>query len=107
MVKADLETILRRNGKELKIATGTVGDETGCINIRITGDNAQFIKEGAILAFRNGKSMVFQDHMRLEIDRWGKITEEDVKIGEIKLSENFSDTEYEIKSNYRSERSDR
>ena len=59
------------------IANGLVGDQTGCIKVRITGDNAKLIKKGNILAFRNGKSVVFQEHMRLEIDRWGKITLED------------------------------
>jgi hypothetical protein len=35
--------------------------------------------------------------MRLEIDRWGKITEEDVKIDEINTKNDLSRIEYEKK----------
>jgi hypothetical protein len=58
----------------LLIANALVGDETGCVESRITGDNCKFMKEGAVLAFRNGRSVVFKERMRLEIDRWGKIS---------------------------------
>ena len=43
----------------LDIATCTVGDETACVNVRITGPNAKMMVEGHILAFRNGRSVVF------------------------------------------------
>jgi len=50
---------MRANGDKLKIATCLIGDETACVAARITGDNADFMKEGAVLAFRNGRSVVF------------------------------------------------
>ena len=43
----------------MEIATAVVGDDTGVCNVRITGPNAEFIKEGNTLAFRNGRSVVF------------------------------------------------
>ena len=100
----------RANGENLDIATCLVGDETGCVNVRITGgitshcfvliitDNAKIMQKGSTLAFRNGRSVVFQEHMRLEIDRWGKITNEDaIEIGTVKDDNNLSTTTYETK----------
>ena len=53
------------------------------------------MKEGAVLAFRNGRSVVFKERMRLEIDRWGKISSEEVEIGDCDLKNNLSKIEYE------------
>ena len=75
-----MEETTRANGDKLKIATCCIGDETACINARITGENADKMIEGSVLAFRNGRSVVFQEHMRLEIDRWGKISAEDDEV---------------------------
>ena len=69
-----------------------VGDETGCIDARITGENAKFMVKGNVLALRNGRSTVFQEHMRLEIDRWGKITNEEVEIESVNEENNLSAT---------------
>ena len=42
--------------------------------------------------------MVFDDHMRLEIDRWGKISvEDDINIEDVNTKNNLSETEYETK----------
>lgn len=39
---------------------------------------ADLIQPGKVIAIRNGRSEVFKEHMRLEVDRWGKITAEEV-----------------------------
>lgn len=54
-----MEETTRANGDKLKIATCCIGDETACINARITGENADKMIEGSVLAFRNGRSVVF------------------------------------------------
>ena len=46
--------------------------------------------EGDVLAFRNGRSCVFDKHMRLEIDRWGKITKEDLEIESVNQEKDLS-----------------
>lgn len=58
------------------IAEGTAGDHTGIINFRVVGENASKLKKDAVVAFRNLKSSVFNERHRLEIDLWGKISEE-------------------------------
>jgi hypothetical protein len=91
------------DGETLEVASCTVGDDSGTINARITGKNAALMTEGATLAFRNGRSVVRDMHMRLEIDRWGKISnEEDNDAAQIEsvnedAENNKSATEYEVK----------
>jgi len=43
-------------------------------------ENAAKIQQGRIISIRNGRSEVFKERMRLEVDRWGKIQEEKVQI---------------------------
>jgi len=62
----------------LKIVEAVLGDSTAVINARFVGNFADLVKAGKTLAIRNGRSEVFQERHRLELDRWGKITEETV-----------------------------
>jgi hypothetical protein len=43
------------------------------------------LKIGNIVAIRNGRSEVFNEKHRLELDRWGKITAETVKFEKNKI----------------------
>ena len=52
-----------------------------------------------MIAVRNGRNEVHNEHHRLEIDRWGKLTDESdkIKIDKIKTDENKSNVAYAIK----------
>ena len=39
-------------------------------------DNADLVKEGMVYSFRNGRSEVVDEHIRLEVDKFGKVQEE-------------------------------
>ena len=82
----------------MKIAQAKVGDETAVIKVRVVGEYADLFKVGSILAIRNGKSEVFQENHRLELDRWGKITlETGYKIDTVNDKHDMSATLYETK----------
>ena len=51
-------------------------------------ENAEKFQKGKIISIRNGRSEVFKERMRLEIDRWGKIQDEPVirEISFVKVS---------------------
>ena len=68
--------ITKFSGEVVRIADGVVGDETGVSNFRLTGDNVDKVKEGSIVSFRNGRSEVVDEHIRLEIDKFGKVQDE-------------------------------
>ena len=42
----------------------------------LISENAKKVKEGDIVAFRNGRADVIDEHIRLEIDKFGKVTHE-------------------------------
>jgi hypothetical protein len=54
------------------------------------------IKEGATITVRNCAANVTNEHMRLEVDRWGKIEPSAEKIDKVNLTNNLSDVEYEL-----------
>mmetsp|Transcript_12778 Transcript_12778/g.10921 ORF Transcript_12778/g.10921 Transcript_12778/m.10921 type:complete len:163 (-) Transcript_12778:376-864(-) len=88
----------RADGSTLEIAEALCGDETASVRVRAIGDNASKLIKGKLIAIRNGRSEVFKERMRLEIDRWGRITDEpNAKIETVNVKDNLSDIEYETK----------
>lgn len=79
VVSSQINEVPRISGDKLIVAEGQLGDETGVINFRVVGDFAGKLGKDRIVAVRNARSEVFQEHMRIELDRWGKISEEKVK----------------------------
>ena len=79
VLKATHSTITRLSGDILKIVEGVVADSTGSANFKFEGDHTANVKEGATIAIRNGRSEVVDEHIRLETDRFGKISVEDAK----------------------------
>lgn len=76
VVRSEVNEVSRVSGDRLTIAEGQLGDETGVINFRVVGDYARLLVKDRVVAVRNARSEVFQEHMRIELDRWGKISEE-------------------------------
>ena len=86
------------NGETVSYIEGVIADESGCANFRFQSDKADIVKKGAIIAIRNGKSNVFDEHIVLEIDRFGKVSSEKVAINTVNIKNNISDTLWELKS---------
>jgi len=73
------------------------GDETGIVRIRLVGDHAHLIQVGSVVSVRNGRSEVFKEKMRIEVDKWGKvIAEKGHDIKEV-TGKNISEILYETK----------
>jgi len=96
--QVNFEKATKVDGTTLEIADALCGDETGCVKVRAIGENAAKFQVGKIVAIRNGRSVVFKERLRLEIDRWGKITSESgVDVKDVNTKNNLSDVEYEMK----------
>ena len=79
----------------VKIIEGVVGDESGCANFRFTAEQAPWVQAGKTIAIRNGLSSVVFEHILLEVDKFGRVTEEkDVKIEKVNSENNISKTQY-------------
>jgi ssDNA-binding replication factor A large subunit len=51
-----------------------VADETGSANAYFKGETVSLIKEGAVIAIRNGTIRLIKNHISLEIDIFGRVT---------------------------------
>ena len=60
----------------MKIADIVAGDDTGIVQVRLKDDITDSLEVGDVIAIRNGRVMIAKSHIRLEIDRWGKVTKE-------------------------------
>jgi len=80
---------------DTKIFEVTVGDKTGKIVASVRGDQVGVIKKDKVCMFRNAKIMMVKNHMRIAVDKWGKIDESDETIDEIG-DKDVSSTEFEL-----------
>jgi len=98
VIDVNFEKANKADGTTLEIAEVLAGDETGVVKVRAIGENASKFTKGKVIAIRNGRSEVFKERMRLEVDKWGKITEEpNHEVKSVKTDNNLSEVEYEMK----------
>jgi len=69
-------SINKYNGSSTPILDLLCADDTASVDVRLKGTDIQGLAEGDIIAIRNGRIMIVNGHIRLEIDRWGKVTKE-------------------------------
>ena len=77
VLKATQSEITRISGDKVKICEGVLADETGCATFHLEGSNVELVTTGATISIRNGRSEVVDEHIRLEVDKFGKIAKED------------------------------
>ncbi len=104
VIKATHQNVTRPSGDVIKVVEGVVADPSGCANFRFEGENADLVKEGATIAIRNGRSQVVNEYIRLEVDKFGRITSEDASnVPSTNTSVNISAEAY-VKENKGSDR---
>ena len=68
-----------------------IADESGCVDLRLVGDQVNGLSVGQIVEVRNCKVNVVLERVRLEIDPWGKIIlETPLGLGEVNTENNKS-----------------
>jgi ssDNA-binding replication factor A large subunit len=90
VISAERETKTNMKGESYEVVTGEVGDETGIARFKFVGDNIEHVKEGANIAIRNGKSVVVNEKIELQIDSFGRITNEKNDIKNVLKTNNIS-----------------
>lgn len=81
----------------MEVATGVMGDDTGCFNFRLRNEHVEHIKKGATVCLRNYKCNVIDEHILLELDRFGKVTVESGHDIKPNNENNISDQSWELK----------
>ena len=79
-----------------RVAECIVGDQYGCVKMMAYDDQLNIVKEGAIVIVRNAHANVVKEHLRLEVDRWGKVEASTESIGTVNLQNYASDIAYEL-----------
>ena len=98
VIKAELTEEANNKGEKHSILRGVIADESGCADFKFVGDNATEVKQGCTIAIRNGKSNVVNEHIQLEVDRFGKVTiESDDKVNSVNTENNISSAVWEKK----------
>jgi len=78
------------------------GDPSGTVMLSLREQQKDLAKEGSVIAIRNGAAKMVTGHVRLAVDKWGKIEPCDEEMdGEVDMAEkkNVSETEYELVTN--------
>lgn len=88
----------RYDGSLIRQAECLVGDQYGCVVLWAKNEQLDVIKEGGVITVRNAHANVVNEHLRLEVDKWGKIEPSTEKIEKVNQSNNLSDVEYELVS---------
>ena len=79
----------------IKITEGVLADESGSVKFKFVGDNFEWIQVGKIVAVRNGLSSIIDEHIVIEADRFGRVSEEsNVVIESANLENNISKPAY-------------
>ncbi len=93
------ETVLTgTNNQNMVAIEGVVGDESGSANFRIVTQPNHHLKKGNVVALRNGKSVIVDEHIVLQMDRFGKVSlENNHSITNVNTSVNISDDKWEKK----------
>eukprot|EP00922_Rhytidocystis_sp_ex-Travisia-forbesii_P060880 GHVS01090308.1.p1 GENE.GHVS01090308.1~~GHVS01090308.1.p1 ORF type:complete len:579 (+),score=110.08 GHVS01090308.1:136-1872(+) len=101
-----IQDVARRDGRRTKFAFLVVGDETGMVTLKAVNeqiDICQLFENESAIVVRNAKIDMSDGHMRLLVDRWGKIANRvdgdepsaDYEFS-VKEDNDMSSTEYEL-----------
>ena len=86
----------RYDGTWIRQAECLLGDASGCVKFWAKNEQLDILKEGDIVTVRNCHANVVQEHLRLEVDKWGKLEVSSEKIDKVNTTNNLSDVEYEL-----------
>ena len=86
----------RIDGTRIAICDFMVGDETGIIKMRLRNENyIDMLKEGDDIIVRNCKVFYISQHIRIQVDAFGKVeineNEKEHIVKEVKKDKNISD----------------
>lgn len=86
----------RYDGTQIRQAEAIIGDQYGCVKLIARDNQLDIIKEGSVITVRNAHANVVNEHLRLEVDRWGKIEASKERVESVNTANNLSDVEYEL-----------
>eukprot|EP00914_Ancora_sagittata_P001965 GHVO01004503.1.p1 GENE.GHVO01004503.1~~GHVO01004503.1.p1 ORF type:complete len:200 (+),score=22.23 GHVO01004503.1:68-667(+) len=87
----------RPDGSTFSVGEAVIGDETGTVRMTLRNQQLDLLKDGASIVVRNAQVQMFESHVRIEVDRWGKISEAETEHAfEVNEGHDVSAIEYEL-----------
>ena len=89
------EVTSRHDGATHRVADTVVGDSTGTVVIPLWDDTIEQIEVGKTYKLENGYTGLFQRHLRLNIGRYGVVSDAEEEIEEVNAENDLSAQEHE------------
>ena len=90
VLTVEKEVLPHTGEKKVTLVKALVGDETGKANLLLRTENPELIAENKVIAIRNGRRQIVKGFISLQLDIFGRITEEKDEIkatGDLNISE--------------------
>lgn len=78
-----------------KVTEALVGDDTGSVLLTLWDEAIEQVKENQSYNLENGYTSLFKNTLRLNVGRYGKLTESEEDIGTVNEENNLSNKEFE------------
>ncbi|MFW9811977.1 MAG: hypothetical protein ACFFF9_05910 [Candidatus Thorarchaeota archaeon] len=89
------EVSSRRDGETHRVADATVGDSTGIVQVPLWDSSIDDIEPGTTYTLKNGYTGLFRGNLRLNIGKYGEISEAEETIEEVNEEVDMSSEEHE------------
>jgi len=96
-VLSDPKKIEAEEGKKIEFYEATVGDSSGTVILSLVEAQIAAVKKDAILEVRNCVVKMIKGHIRITVNKWGKVDVSSEEFeGEVNETNNVSEVEYEL-----------
>ncbi len=93
--------IQTRFGEQKSVTEVIIGDETGKVILSLWGNQADQASDGQTLYIDNGYISLVRGHMRLNVGKYGSLSEATEEVPEVNEEMDMSEKEYENQFRYR------
>ncbi|MFW9913157.1 MAG: hypothetical protein ACFFEU_11830 [Candidatus Thorarchaeota archaeon] len=89
------EVTSRGSGESHRVMDAVVGDSTAVVSVPLWDANIEEVKIGNTYTLKNGYTGLFRGNLRLNIGRYGELSEADEAIDEVNMDVDMSAEEHE------------
>lgn len=79
-----------------KVTEAVVGDDTGSVLLTLWDNSIDEVKENQTYNLENGYTSLFKNSLRLNVGRYGKLTESEEAIDSVNEENNLSNKEFDM-----------
>lgn len=89
------EVTSRGDGSTHRVADVTVGDATGIVQVPLWDDTIDSVAAGSTYLLKNGYTGLFRGNLRLNVGKYGELSESEEAIEEVNMEVDMSEEEHE------------